>query len=203
MNLKEKLSKVQKEMKAPKNLYNKFGNYKYRNAEGILEAFKPFEEKYNICLVVRDYIEVYADRVYVKAVATIYDNESDETMVSFAFAREPESKKGMDDSQITGTASSYARKYALNGLLLLDDTKDADSDEHKIETDAKARVDRIDKVKADTLRNYASELGVDLAKILKYYKVKTVEDMDINIWSKAMKTLDNQKAKNTRKGGEN
>ena len=144
MEFAEKIMRIQMEMKAPKNLFNKFGGYKYRNAEGILEAFKPFEEKYKVFLVVGDEIVAVGDRVYVKATATLYDAENQSSswlstsMSNSAYAREDLAKKGMDGSQITGTASSYARKYALNGLFLLDDTKDADTDEYAIEAAAKA-----------------------------------------------------------------
>lgn len=126
-----KLAKIQKEIKAPKNLYNSFGKYHYRNAEGIFEAFKEYEEKYNVCLIVSDEIIQVGERIYVKAIATLMDCDTGSTISATAYARESSDKKGMDDSQITGTASSYARKYALNGLLLLDDTKDADTDEYQ------------------------------------------------------------------------
>lgn len=142
MGLKEKLSAIQREMKAPKNLYNSFGKYNYRNAESILEAFKPFEEKYKVCMTINDSIEVYGDRVYVKAEAVLYDCESAEVMKVNAYAREAQEKKGMDDSQVTGATSSYARKYALNGLFLLDDTKDADSDEYAKQTSSKGKAEK-------------------------------------------------------------
>lgn len=135
MNLTEKLSNIQQKMKAPKNLRNSFGNYNYRNAEGILEAFKPFEAEFKVALAIMDSIEMFGDRVYIRATAMLMDCESEEKISTTAFAREAPVKKGMDDSQITGSASSYARKYALNGLFLLDDTKDADSDEYKNESD--------------------------------------------------------------------
>lgn len=131
MTLGEKLSKIQYEMKAPKDLYNSFGKYKYRNAEGILEAFKPLEKKYNVFLILQDSVEVIGEKTYLVATATLFDCESEATYSTKAFAREPLEKKGMDDSQVTGAASSYARKYALNGLFLLDDTKDADSNEYR------------------------------------------------------------------------
>ena len=127
MNLKEKLQKIQVELKAPKNLHNKFGDFNYRNAEGILEAVKPFEKKYKVAFRISDEVDGVLDRVYVKAVASILDVESEEEICSVGWAREAVTKKGMDDAQVTGAASSYARKYALSGLLLLDDTKDADS----------------------------------------------------------------------------
>lgn len=119
-------------MKVPKNLENTYGGFWYRNAEGILEAFKPFSEKYNVTLNLSDEIIQVGDRYYIKATATLIDLEDrGGTVKSTAYARECLEKKGMDESQITGTASSYARKYALNGLLLLDDTKDADTDEFR------------------------------------------------------------------------
>lgn len=129
MKLKEKLAQIQMQMKAPKNLYNSFGKYNYRNAESILEAFKPFEEKYKVTLIVGDEIVLIGSKNYVKAIAKLYDWETDECIESVAYAREPLEKKGMDEAQITGATSSYARKYALNGLFLLDDTKDSDTDE--------------------------------------------------------------------------
>ena len=121
-------------MKAPKNLYNSFGKYNYRNAESILEAFKPFGEKYKVVLMVSDSAVLVGNKNYIQATATIYDCESDAFFLNTALAREADTKKGMDDSQITGATSSYARKYALNGLFLLDDTKDADSDEYANQT---------------------------------------------------------------------
>ena len=134
MTLKEKLMKIQVEMKAPKNLKNSYGNYNYRNAEGILEALKPYEKKYKVTTTISDEVVEVSSRVYVKAIATIRDIESDEEYSVVAFAREAETKKGMDDAQVTGATSSYARKYALNGLFLLDDSKDPDSDEYQKQT---------------------------------------------------------------------
>ena len=135
----EALSKIQSELVAPKDLYNKFGNYYYRSAESILEAVKPLLAKYNAQLTVSDEVIVVSDRVYVKATATLTDGK--ETVSVTAFAREPSEKKGMDSSQITGATSSYARKYALNGLFLIDDSKDADTEESKNESDARAKAE--------------------------------------------------------------
>jgi len=123
--LKE-LSQIQAKLNAPKSQYNSFGKYSYRNAEDILAAVKPFEEELNVDLTLSDDIVVVGDRIYVKATATL-TNDKGETRQTTAFAREPQAKKGMDDSQVTGASSSYARKYALNGLFAIDDTKDADS----------------------------------------------------------------------------
>lgn len=146
MTLREKLSGIQRKMKAPKNLYNSFGKYNYRNAESILEAFKPFEEEYNVMLVVFDEIVDIGGRNYVKATAQLADCESNEDITATAYAREPNEKKGMDEAQITGATSSYARKYALNGLFLLDDTKDADTDEYTAKAKAGEKEDK-DRVK--------------------------------------------------------
>lgn len=121
------LNEIQKKLKAPKGQFNSFGKYKYRSCEDILEALKPLIPEDTI-LILNDEIIFANDRYYVKATAILKDRDS-EISVS-AFARESLDKKGMDDSQITGTASSYARKYALNGLFLIDDTKDADTDEY-------------------------------------------------------------------------
>lgn len=126
----EKLAKIQKELKAPKDLRNNFGGYNYRSAESILEAVKPLLD--GAILTLEDDILLVGNRFYIKATATFQDGDYVKTTT--AFAREPESKKGMDDSQITGTASSYARKYALNGLFCIDDNKDADTDEYQEQT---------------------------------------------------------------------
>lgn len=123
----EKLQKIQSELVAPKNLFNKFGNYSYRSAESILEAIKPLLDQYDAVLTLSDDMVDVGGRVYVKATATL--TADGEAIYTTAFAREPEDKKGMDSSQITGACSSYARKYALNGLFCIDDTKDADATE--------------------------------------------------------------------------
>lgn len=129
-----KLLKIQEELKAPKNQYNSFGDYKYRSCEDILTAVKPLLTKYTCLLTLRDKIINAGNRFYIEAVATIIDLENGEKVEVTALAREAETKKKMDDSQITGTASSYARKYALNGLFLIDDTKDADTNNYYKQT---------------------------------------------------------------------
>jgi hypothetical protein len=122
----KELVAIQSELKAPKNQVNKFGGYNYRSAEDILEAAKKVLSKYDCFLVVTDDIVMIGERVYVKATATIINSEGVSVSTS-AFAREEENKKGMDAAQVTGSASSYARKYALNGLFCIDDTKDPDA----------------------------------------------------------------------------
>jgi len=122
----KELNTIQSLLKAPKDQYNKFGNYKYRNCEDILEAVKPLLFSQSCTLTISDEIVMIGTRYYVRATATI-KNANGETEMTTAYAREDESKKGMDASQITGSTSSYARKYALNGLFCIDDTKDSDS----------------------------------------------------------------------------
>ena len=124
-----KLSHIQNELKAPKNQFNKFGNYKYRSCEDILEALKPLCAKYKATLIIYDEIVMIGDRYYVKAMAKLYDQETTDYIEAYAFARESQAKKEMGDSQVTGATSSYARKYALNGLFNIDDTKDFDTNE--------------------------------------------------------------------------
>lgn len=137
MSVYEKLSKVQSELKAPKGQYNSFGKYKYRSCEDILEAVKPLNAKHGVVLTVGDEVVEISNRFYVKATAVFVDIESGEKIINTALAREDDSKKGMDGSQITGTASSYARKYCLNGLYCIDDTKDADTDEYRHQQERK------------------------------------------------------------------
>lgn len=128
MNIYEKLLAIQSKLKAPKDQYNEFGKYKYRNCEDILEAVKPLCVEAKAVVFIFDEIVPANERIYVKATATFLNLEkTDEKIVVTAFAREEETKKGMDGSQITGASSSYARKYALNGLFAIDDTKDSDT----------------------------------------------------------------------------
>lgn len=163
MNIQEKLLYIQAKVKAPKNLYNSFGKYSYRNAEGILEAVKPFLDEMKCTLTISDEIVAVGDRIYVKANATLWDTEKIDVIAVSAYAREADQKKGMDDSQVTGTASSYARKYALNGLFLLDDTKDPDTDEYAKQTGAEKKDKQPEK---NTLIEYASEPAIKTIKIM-------------------------------------
>nr|DAN02812.1 MAG TPA: ERF superfamily protein [Caudoviricetes sp.] len=125
MEFIEKIVAIQSELKAPKGQYNSFGKYNYRSCEDILEGVKPLLAKHGLVLTIQDSIDLIGDRFYVKATATITDGK--EQLSTSAYARESLDKKGMDASQVTGATSSYARKYALNGLLAIDDTKDADT----------------------------------------------------------------------------
>lgn len=199
MAIAEKLMRIQTQIKAPKNLYNSFGKYKYRNAEGICEAVKPYLEKEKCSLILADEIIEVGGRVYVKAQAILTDIETNESSIVTAYAREASEKKGMDDSQITGTASSYARKYALNGLFLLDDTKDADSDELKVEQDArfeKQMQNKVDNLKdlnkvAEAIKN----AGIKTETILSLYNVKEFNLLTAKQCENILKHIDDIKKK--------
>lgn len=127
MGIYAKLRFIQTNLKAPKSQRNTFGNYNYRSCEDILEALKPHLDDQLCALTITDEIIQIGDRYYIKAIATLTDTETGKSTSTHAFAREEDSKKGMDASQLTGAASSYARKYALNGLFCIDDTKDSDA----------------------------------------------------------------------------
>lgn len=193
MNVYEKLIKVQAELKAPKSKFNSFGKYKYRSLEDILEGVKPLLEKNKASLVIADSIEQVGERYYLKATATFIDTENGESVSNSALARESADKKGQDDSQITGTASSYARKYALNGLFLIDDTKDADTDEAHVEKEARAEKAKDDEknaalvtdigdmkiapVKVNVLKGDIDSGLMNEEKMLAYFKVEKLEDV--------------------------
>lgn len=176
MAVREKLLAVQAELKAPKGQNNDFGKYKYRSCEDILESVKPLLVKNKASLVISDSLELIGERYYIKATAIFMDVENGETIENTAFARESAEKKGMDDSQITGATSSYARKYALNGLFLIDDTKDADTNEFrnqqkskeerafdkKVEKDNKATISEKDQL---TLKNICESKGYKVEKV--------------------------------------
>lgn len=127
LNVWQKMNRVQVELKAPKNQYNNFGKYKYRSCEDILEGLRPLKEKYEVDVFLSDSVEKVGDRYYIVSEAEFVDCETGDSIKKYGRAREEENKKGMDSSQITGSASSYARKYALNGLFAIDDTKDSDA----------------------------------------------------------------------------
>ena len=182
------LTKIQGELKAPKSKYNSFGKYNYRSCEDILEAVKPILSKYDATMTIHDEMVEVGGRVYVKAVVTFSSGE--ETRVVTAFAREPDQKKGMDEAQITGTASSYARKYALNGMFLIDDTKDPDTDEYTARTrQVAAQSAKIDSVKVDVLEALCDKAGVDKSKVLARYKLDRIEDMTETQFVSAVRSL--------------
>ena len=178
----KELIEIQKKLKAPKGQYNSFGKYKYRSAEDILEAVKPLCHEKNCTLTLSDTLENIGDRYYIKATVSITNGT--ETVSVSAYAREDETKKGMDGSQITGTASSYARKYALNGLFCIDDTKDADTDEYKRQSTGNSKKESqkaAPKFSREELETKIVALcdakRVDVAEICKKVKVGSLEEL--------------------------
>ena len=199
----QKLINIQKKLKAPKDNFNSFGKYKYRSCEDILEAVKPLLAEEGCTLTLSDDVVLIGDRFYIRATACFSDGT--DVQMATAFAREDETKKGMDGSQITGTASSYARKYALNGLFLIDDTKDVDTDEYANTT--KGAKDTKEKPKLDRKNNepsptgitpggvdYITELciqtGTDPAKVMSGYKVNSFFDLTMEQYSAAVSALE-------------
>lgn len=165
MNFYEKLANVQLALKAPKSQYNDFGKYNYRNCEDIIEAAKPLLKENGLMLYMNDEIVLIGDRFYVKATATVIDVADERTHSCTAYAREEEHKKGMDGSQVTGASSSYARKYALNGLFAIDDNKDSDTT-NRGDTD-KGKTVKMESL--DDAKNYVLEFGK--------YKGKTLSEV--------------------------
>ncbi|MCD5192382.1 ERF family protein [Enterococcus casseliflavus] len=159
----ERVSLLITELKAPKSQRNNFGKYNYRSAEDILEAVKPLANNYGLVPKLSDEPVMIGDWHYIKATASIKDVKTGEEEIATAYAREPLAKKGMDESQITGTASSYARKYAMNGLYQIDDTKDADTDEYT-EQVKQATPKPITKTQQQALQKRSDEIA-ELAKL--------------------------------------
>lgn len=193
----KKLVAVQAALKAPKGQFNKFGGYKYRSCEDILEAVKPLLLEQGLQLTITDEPVEVGGRIYIKATASVTDGS--ETAAVSGYAREAETKKGMDESQITGTASSYARKYALNGLFLIDDTKDADATNDHQKPKAAPRPKQAPKPKAApqpqggelkaakvrlwrALQNYAAEHGGIADQLLEGVRKRPGAQMDSPEW---------------------
>lgn len=207
MNIHEKLQQVQSDLKAPKNQYNKFGGYNYRNCEDIQEAVKPLLKAVKAALVVGDELVLIGDRYYIKATARFIDCESGETVENTAYAREEQEKKGMDVSQVTGSTSSYARKYALNGLFCIDDVKDADNQNNASggtgkgtskgsrKNDARkvqGQAGKVTEAMICTLQSMTerySAKGLKMDKILSMYKLTAITDMDTEQYKDCMEKL--------------
>lgn len=193
----EKILRVQEQLKAPKSNYNSFGKYRYRSLEDILTAAKPLLASEGLMLTIKDDVEQIGDRYYIKAIAEITDGE--DSVKNTALAREEDVKKGMDGSQITGTASSYARKYCLNGLLLIDDTKDADTDEFRAQSqrsstpyphsgEKKRQTPKKMTAKAvDTLVQILMDEKIPLDKFMKQYGISELKELPFEVYEKVYK----------------
>lgn len=206
MNVYTKLMYVQQNLKAPKGQYNKFGNFYYRSCEDIQEAVKPILAKISAVLTVEDDILQIGDRYYLRAVAKFTDAESNETISNTAYARETDQKTGMDAAQITGSCSSYARKYALNGLFCIDDAKDPDAsgqapEKERAKQGTGTRVDRpaagssrkrtdqgkyLTPAHINTIRQQIGRTGAMEKAVCYQYKIARLEDMTIEQFKNAM-----------------
>lgn len=189
MGIYEKLLTVQTELKAPKNQMNTFGKYKYRSQEDILEALKPILARIKAVSIVSDELVLIGDRYYIKATASLIDAETGDKAFTVGYAREELDKKGMDGSQITGTASSYARKYALNGLYAIDDTKDADAlNDHSKdkEEEPKATKNQLDKLEM-------AYTEATKQKVYEHYKITKLADLTLKQASELVARLEQKK----------
>lgn len=190
MNIYEKLGVIQSKLKAPKGQYNSFGKYKYRSCEDILEAVKPLLAETKTVLSVTDRMEVVGGRIYVRAEARLNDCEDTGEITTVAYAREEESKKGMDSSQVTGAASSYARKYALNGLFCIDDNKDSDSTNTGEEEKTSGRKTES----AKEAEMISSETTMSIKNIIdKYPEAKLLEQIKTRFKVSDIKSLTKEK----------
>lgn len=189
MSILKKLLALQTELKAPKGQYNTFGKYKYRSCEDILEGIKPLLKSEKVIILLSDKIIQISNRYYVESTATIIDIETGEEKSVTALARESEDKKGMDSSQVTGSTSSYARKYALNGLLCIDDTKDSDTDEEKkimLNNDKKEK-EETEEMKKEIIKELVllvKKHNIEGEKVSKYinktFKKNTTNELNID-----------------------
>lgn len=168
----QKLATIQQKLKAPKGQYNSFGKYAYRNAEDILEAVKPLCAETGTVVLLSDEILNIGNRFYVKATAALIDAETQTQLTVSAYAREEEEKKGMDGSQVTGASSSYARKYALNGLFAIDDTKDSDTTNNAGTDKNAVKGKQTPLVTTKEQLAEAAALGVNLEQTTAWYNKK-------------------------------
>ena len=174
MNIYGKLTALQNKLKAPKGQYNSFGKYAYRNAEDILESVKPLLAEFGLAMFISDSIEVYDTRTYVKATVTLVNSDKpDEIITNCAYAREEEEKKGMDGSQITGASSSYARKYAMNAMFAIDDTKDSDTTNTHGKDDTKSGTVKKELTRTEMIDVFSSMAKEKQEKAFADYKEQT------------------------------
>lgn len=182
-NIYSRLQAIQMELKAPKDQYNNFGKYSYRSCEDILEVVKPLCQKQGLLLSLTDEIVEIGGRNYIKSIARVIEMETGKDFFTTAFAREDELKKGMDGSQISGCASSYARKYALNGLFCIDDTKDADT------LDNRSEVQLATQKQQNELEVLCQKTGSDLKKVLAWVHCQNIKELTVPAWQRAVAGL--------------
>ena len=182
--LNEKLSDIQSSLNAPKNQRNNFGKYNYRSCEDILEGLKPLIKALGVSVVLSDSIEMIGHRIYIKATAKISDGA--DFVESTAYAREPETQKGMSDPQLTGSAPSYARKYALNGLFAIDDVADHDSldNSNNVQNNSNINMEQLHQI-AELIQNSQT----DMMKFCAAYKIKTLAELKVTDFNKAINQL--------------
>ena len=183
----KKLLNIQQKLKAPKNQRNNFGGYNYRSCEDILEAVKPLLKEENLIMTITDELVYIGERYYIKATSILTDIEENTQLINIAYAREEETKKGMDGSQITGTASSYARKYALNGLFLIDDQKDADTDEYTKQQEEEKATEKQLKI----IEYYYKD--ENLKKLLASNNIEKIEELPKTKATEIIKKLNEKK----------
>lgn len=194
MSVYEKLLSIQAELKAPKNQHNSFGNFNYRSCEDILEALKPLLHTTRTTVTISDEIINIGTRFYVKATAALHDLETGEIITTAAYAREPENRPKMDDAQATGSSSSYARKYALNGLFLIDDAKDPDftntgqqeKQKQNRQTGSRNAVQYVQQSHINAIRAEINRTGAKEAAVCYQYHIKRLEDMTMQQFKNAM-----------------
>ncbi len=167
MGLLEKLTTVQNELKVGKDKRNEFGGFNYRSVEDVYNAVKPLLKEQGLCLYLKDTIETVGDRIYIKTTAMLFDNESGDELETTGWAREPLSRPKMDESQVTGSCSSYARKYALNAMFLIDDNKDIDS----------MRIEEQKPMITEEQKETLISLGADLEKLAIYLKKHSIDEL--------------------------
>lgn len=187
MSIYGKLLEVQANLNAPKSQYNSFGKYNYRNCEDILESVKPLLKANGLTLKIDDAVEMVGDRFYIKSIVTLIDIETGEAIINTAYAREEESKKGMDGSQVTGASSSYARKYALNGMFCIDDNKDSDS------------TNKHGKDKEEPQKTSSSNSGINDNQIKRMYAIAKKAGYDVEAIKGMVKKKYNKELKDLTK----
>ena len=202
MGIYEKLLTLQEKLKVPKGQYSDFGGYYYRNCEDITEAAKPLLAEVKAVLLLTDEIVTVGGRIYVQAVAKLGDAESDGVVEANGYAREAESRPKFDVAQLTGTASSYARKYALNGLFALDDTKDADAlapvqqpavkpagSQKPVNNSKRQQAEKVTSYQLAQLQTMAKQKGVDVAGIAQSLHLNNLQDITAAQWAQCMNSL--------------